>query len=95
MLDVKANFPRKYRRTVIKCNSCKQMRSVDNNGVPSTMSNISDSSSPAESQYHLMFDCLAFKELRHNYDLTEDCQIVSFFKEVLSHRDEIEDEEED
>lgn len=95
MLDVKANFPRKYRRTGIKCTSCKQLRLVENDEAPSSISNISDSSTPVESQSHLMFDCLAFKELRRNYDLTEDSQIVYFFKEALSHRDEIEDEDED
>ena len=41
-----------------------------------------------------MMDCLAFKELRDKYDLTQDDQIVSFFKEVLSHRDQLDDEEE-
>ena len=49
-----------------------------------------DPSSPAESQSHLMADCLAFKELRDKYDLSQDDQIVSFFKEALTRRDQLE-----
>ena len=95
MIDVRANFPRKYKRSGINCPSCKQLRIVEDNVAPSTTSNLCDSSDPAESQSHLMFDCLAFQELRQNYDLSEDSQIVEFFKEALLHRDQIEDEEED
>ena len=40
-----------------------------------------------------MFDCSAFQELRDKYDLTEDEQIVSFFKEAIFLRDQIIDDD--
>ena len=86
MLDVKANFPRKYKRSGLKCVSCEQIRTA-------TTSNLSHLSSPAESQSHIMFDCSAFQELRDKYDLTEDEQIVSFFKEAIFLRDQIIDDD--
>ena len=95
MVDVRANFPRKYQRSGINCPSCKQLRVVKDKGALSTAPNLCDSTIPAESQSHIMFDCLAFQELRQNYDLSEDSQIVEFFKEALRHRDQFEDEEED
>ena len=92
MLDVKANFPRKYRRSGINCPSCKQTRIVNNNRFQSTTPEVLDPSPPSESQSHIMFDCSAFQGLREKYDINEDKQIVAFFKEALFHRDQIDDE---
>ena len=85
MLDVKANFPSKYRTTGISCPSCKHMKKKTNNNVTQSPNN--DSSIPAES--------LAFDDLRDNYDLSQDYQIVKYFKEVLSRRDQFEGVEDD
>ena len=94
MVDVKANFPRKYRSSSLNCPSCRiiMKKKEDDNNEFKPPSN--DPKSPAESQSHLMDDCLAFDELRDKYDLTQDDQIVSFFKEALTRRDQLEIQEE-
>ena len=93
MLDVKAKFPRKYRTDGLNCPSCKQTKKKTNGNA--TQSPPHNSSIPAESQSHLMADCSAFDDLREKYDLSEDDQVVAYFKEVLSRRDQHEIVEDD
>ena len=84
MLDVRANFPRKYRSTGIECPSCKQSNVV----------NTATLGQPPESQEHLENDCVAFDEIRSRYDLSEDGQLVSFFREALTQREYLRNAEE-
>ena len=77
----------------INCPSCKQIRKKTNNNVTQSQNN--DSSIPEESQSHLIADCLAFDEPSDNYDLSQDDQIVKYFEEVFSRRDQFEGVEDD
>ena len=84
MLDVRANFPRKYRPIGMECPSCKQANSLNNITLVQ----------PHESQEHLEKECIAFEEIRSRYDLSKDDQIVSFFRAALAQRDCLENVEE-
>ena len=75
MLDIRTNFPGKYRSVGFDCPSCKQANSYKKQSV--------------ESQEHIENSCIAFEEIRSRYDLSEDDQIVLFFKEAFAHRDNL------
>ena len=68
--------------TGIECPSCKQTNRT--NQGPTT-----------ESQEHIENKCEAFKEIRSQYDLSDDHQLVLFFQEALAKRDRLGDEEDD
>ena len=76
MLDVRANFSRKYRLTGTECPACKQANN-DQSKEP-----------PQESQEHIEKDCSAFNDIRNQYDLLDDHQLVLFFQEALAKRDQ-------
>ena len=77
MLDVRSNFPGKYRSVGFECPSCKQTNRAEEQ--------------PPETQEHLENSCLAFSEIRSRYDLSDDKQIVMFFQEALAHREMLEE----
>ena len=77
MLDVRTNFPGKYRSVGFECPSCKQ-------------TNL-NKEQPKETQEHIENSCLAFTEIRNRYDLSDDNEIVMFFQEALAQRDTLED----
>ena len=79
MVDVRANFSRKFksRPSGITCPSCKQ-----------TNSNGDHIESPPESQEHIERECEAFNDIRNQYDLSDDRQLVLFFQDALAQRDQ-------
>ena len=88
MIDVRANFPRKYRPVGMECPSCKQSNNSNNITMTSKEQAI-------ESQEHLEKDCIAFENIRSRYNLLEDDQLVLFFQEALAQRDFIGNLEDD
>ena len=87
MLDVRANFPRKFRPLGMECPSCKQTNTTNNIATESE-------AMPPETQDHVKNDCAAFDEIRSHYDLSEDDQLVHFFQEALALRDRLGNDEE-
>ena len=86
MLDVRANYPQKYKNEGLSCPSCKQR----------TFGPIGDQiieELSIESQSHLSKDCLRFAQLRGQFDLSDDEQLVKYFMEALEIRDAILSEE--
>ena len=75
MLDIRTNFPGKYRSVGFECPSCKQSNRNEEQNI--------------ETQEHIEKSCIAFEEIRNQYDLSEDDQIVLFFQEALALRDNI------
>ena len=41
---------------------------------------------PADTQYHVLHECVAFEDLRDQFDTREDSQLVEFFKQVVKRR---------
>ena len=77
MLDIKANFPNKYRYE-LGCPSC----SDTNRGTDR------ETGTPIESQSHLLEACPAYSDLREQYDTETDLGIVNYFKAVMERRSE-------
>ena len=48
----------------------------------------SEKEGPIDSLEHIKLDCLAFKELRSQYDLSDDLQLTQLFQSVVEHRKE-------
>ena len=77
MIDVKANFPKKYNYK-LDCESCSELnKQTDTQTV-----------TPTESQSHLIETCPAFDDLREEHDTETDIGLVNFFKAVMERRAE-------
>ena len=98
---IRKNFTSKYRNSTLSCPSCvnvdpSSMWNGDNtnsysNNTTSEQQNKSNNNNPnymrpADTQFHVLHECVAFEDLREKYDTKEDTQLVEFFKEVVKRR---------
>ena len=72
---IRGNFKQKYRRKnqSITCQSCKEVRDEEH----------PESEKPIDSQLHVIEECEAFEDLRHEYDIHSNKGLVEFFKLVI------------
>ena len=82
---VKSNFSSKYKHTSMSCQSCKGMKRETEDSEDD----------PIDSQSHLLTSCLAFSDIRDQYDTNTDLGLVKFFSAVIERRIEEEEEERD
>ena len=73
--SIRGNFPQKYRKDSLTCQSCKHL--YPSNPSPDTI---------RDSQSHLLESCAAFTQTRSFFNLDTDIGIVNFLKEVIRHR---------
>ena len=78
---VRGNFSNKYKLTSLSCQSCKGI--VDQNNATNE--------EPIDSQSHLLTSCLAFSDLRNQFNTDSDLGLVKFFTAVIERRKEEED----
>ena len=84
--SVRGNFKERYRKKnlPITCQSCKA--SNDNNAP------VDDTEKPMDTQTHLLEECVAFDDIRNEFDLQTETGLVGFFKEVIKRRNEDEND---
>lgn len=70
---IRKNFSQKYEKKSLSCQSCKNMSNKE-------------SPPPEDTQNHVVSDCPAFEHLRVNRDMSNDADLAEFFKEVIKHR---------
>ena len=72
---IRKNFPGKYKSRSLNCPSCRNLNSDDSNPQEDT-------------QFHLMFECPTFEDLRADKDFGNDDHLTAFFKAVIDYRAE-------
>ena len=82
---VRGDFPNKYRKKSLICPSCRPELS-DKHTKKQTDRDAEEG--PTDSLEHLKWKCEGFKELRSQYNMTDDAQLVEFFENVVSLRKE-------
>ena len=60
--------------------------SDDSNNINREPNIISDRLRPADTQLHVLEECVAYQDLREQYDTREDSQLIEFFKKVVERR---------
>ena len=78
---VRSNFSNKYKYSSLGCQSCKGIINQNNDSHDE----------PIDSQSHLLTSCLAFSDLRDQFDTESDLGLVNFFTAVIKRRLEEED----
>ena len=79
---VRKNFSRKYRNKSLSCPSCSypttgySVNSDSSNNPSIVISNNSDILRPADTQLHILEECVAFRDLREQFDTRDDLQIL-------------------
>ena len=72
----KANFPSKYRNESLACKECKETNIVKETEI----------NEPKDTQSHNLTTCVAYSQLRQQFDLNTDIGIVNYFKAVIKKR---------
>ena len=80
---VRGDFPNKYRKKSLVCPSC-----CPEVNQPTNKQSDEGKTGPIDTLEHIQFNCEAFNELRAQYDLSDDLQLIQFFKSVDEHRKE-------
>ena len=76
----KAKFPSKYKNQSLRCKACTSDKQTNE-----------QTDQPRDTQDHNLTSCLAYYQLRQQYDLNTDIGIVNYFKAVIKQRVETED----
>ena len=71
-----ANFPSKYRNESLACKECKTTNEDEG----------TETNEPRDTQSHNLTNCVAYSQLRQQYDLNTDIGIVDYFKAVIKKR---------
>ena len=84
---VRGDFPNKYRRKSLRCPSCRfnQCSSTD---IQTDQQTDIEEEGPIDTLEHIKSDCKGFIELRSQYDLSDDVQLLNFFHAVVNERKE-------
>ena len=80
---VRSDFPNKYRKRSLVCPSCRPEVNISTNRQTDETRN-----GPLDTLEHIKWNCAAFKELRSQYDVNDDCELIKFFKCVVEQRKE-------
>ena len=72
---IRGNFKQKHRKKnqSITCQSCKEARELED----------PESKKPIDTQLHVLEECEAFDDIRHEYDIHRNEGLVEFFKQVV------------
>ena len=76
MVNVRANFPNKYKHESLECHHCRQNNTQTDE----------QTANPLDSQSHLLESCPAYSDLRDQFDTETDLGIVHFFRAVMERR---------
>ena len=84
---VRGDFPNKYRRKSLRCPSCRFNQCSSTDTQTDQQTDIEEEG-PIDTLEHIKSDCKGFIELRSQYDLSDDVQLLNFFHAVVNERKE-------